>query len=41
MGEDFHQRQPLLPAGDIQEEEESITLLAISPRVTRYSIALY
>jgi hypothetical protein len=34
MGEDFHQRQPLLPAGDTLEEEH-LTLLNLSPRLTR------
>ena len=41
MGEDFHQRQPLLPQGDTQEEEEQLTLLTLSPRVIRYRLSLY
>ena len=41
MGEDFHQRQPLLPQGDTQEEEEQLTLLTLSPRVIRYRLSPY
>lgn len=40
MGEDFHQRQPLLPAEDTQELEENITLLTVSPRIVRNGSAI-